>query len=117
MGALRELANSNARRAIARSETKRANTTILIKIAITSFAIAAAALILLLNGFRMNPPFAGFVAALVVAYLWGTDCYKHFKALKDEKPTTPVTSAPVLAEESPVRTTDETDGGWRPSPI
>ncbi|MCU0712654.1 MAG: hypothetical protein MUC43_11385 [Pirellula sp.] len=117
MGALRELANSNARRAIARSETKRANTTILIKVAITSFAIASAALILLLNGFKMNPPFAGFVAALVVAYLWGSDCYKHFKALNNSKPQKTVTSDPEIAENTPVRTADDTEGGWRPTPI
>lgn len=117
MDALRELANSNARRAIARSENKRANTTILIKVAITSFAIAAAALILLLNGFNMNPPFAGFVAALVVAFLWGTDCYKHFKALKDTKSAKPVTIDPPIAEDNAVRTGDDAEGGWRPSPI
>jgi hypothetical protein len=117
MNALRELANSNARRAIARSETKRANTNILIKVAITSFAIAAAALILLLNGFNLKPPFAGFVAALVVAFLWGTDCYKHFKEIKSSKAEKPVTIDPPVAEEITVRTGDEAESGWRPSPI
>lgn len=97
MDALRELANSNARRAIARSETKRASATILIKVAITTFAIAAAALILLLNGLNINPPFAGFVAALIVAFLWGSDCYKHFKALKSSKQTKSHESAPNTA--------------------
>lgn len=122
MDALRELANSNARRAIARSETKRASTTILIKVAITSFAIAAAALILLLNGLNINPPFAGFVAALIVAFLWGSDCYKHFKALKSSKQSKSHESDPNTAEENDNAIADpkagnEAERGWRPSPI
>ena len=116
MNALRELANSNARRAIARSETKRASTTILIKVAITSFAIAAAALILLLNGVNTKPPFAGFIAAVIVAFLWGSDCYKHFRALKVSKSEKPVTRELEPAEPSSVRTGEEADG-WRPSPV
>ncbi|MCU0719379.1 MAG: hypothetical protein MUC83_06730, partial [Pirellula sp.] len=114
---LRELANSNARRAIARSEIKRANSTLLIKVAVTSFAIAAAALILLLNGFAMNPPFAGFIAALVIAILWGTDCYKHFKAIKNSKLAKPVTNTPTIADDKEVRTGNDAERGWRPSSV
>lgn len=122
MDALRELANSNARRAIARSETKRASTTILIKVAITAFAIAAAALILLLNGFTPNPPLAGFVAALIVAFLWGSDCYKHFKALKSSKQSKSLDNDQNTANESDEAVSDlkggnEAERGWRPSPI
>jgi chaperonin cofactor prefoldin len=122
MDALRELANSNARRAIARSETKRASTTVLIKVAITSFAIAAAALILLLNGLTPNPPLAGFVAALIVAFLWGTDCYKHFRTFNNSKQRKPHESAPDTAEENDpaiadVKSGNEAESGWRPSPI
>ncbi|MFN7877280.1 MAG: hypothetical protein ACK5PB_18315 [Pirellula sp.] len=122
MDALRELANSNARRAIERSETKRASTTILIKVAITFFAIAASALILLLNGLNVNPPFAGFVAALIVAFLWGTDCYKHFKALKSSKQSKSHESDPNTAEEiddaiADPKSGNEAERGWRPSPI
>lgn len=122
MDALRELANSNARRAIARSETKRASTTILIKVAITAFAIAAAALILLLNGFAPTPPLAGFVAALIVAFLWGSDCYKHFKTLKSSKQSKSQESDPNIAQESDDTAVDpkagnESERGWRPSPI
>lgn len=117
MNALRELANSNARRAIARSENKRASTTILVKVAVTSFAIAAASLILLLNGFQPNPPFAGFVAAVVIAIVWGLDCYKHFKSLQKAKSQRPALQQNKVEEQSAVRLDEHAENGWRPTPV
>ncbi|XZE19422.1 hypothetical protein SH449x_004741 [Pirellulaceae bacterium SH449] len=117
MNALRELANSNARRAIARSETKRASTTILVKVAVTSFAIASASLILLLNGFQANPPFAGFVAAVVIAVIWGTDCYKHFRSLQRAKAERQRSLQINVEEQKAVRVDDNAESGWRPTPV
>ena len=85
LDALRELANSNARRAITKSDSKRMNTAILLKIAITAFALAAALTLFFFNGLQINPPFAGMVAAMIVAVLWGIDCLKHFRLLGDVK--------------------------------
>jgi hypothetical protein len=81
LDALRELANINARRAISHSDKKRNNSAILFKISIVSLAIASAAIIYALNGIRYNPHFAGMIAALVVAGLWGFDCFQHFRKL------------------------------------
>jgi hypothetical protein len=81
LDALRELANSNARRAITKSDSKKMNSAILLKIAITAFALAAASTLFMINGVRINPPFAGMIAALIVAILWGMDCLKHFRLL------------------------------------
>jgi hypothetical protein len=117
MNALRELANSNARRAIARSETKRASTTILVKVAVTSFAVAAASLILLLNGFQPNPPFAGFVAAVVIAFIWGTDCYKHYKSLQKAKSQKQPLQQNEVEDQNAVRLHKSTENGWRPTPV
>lgn len=85
LDALRELANSNARRAITKSDSKRMNTAILLKIAITAFALAAALTLFFFNGLQINPPFAGMIAAMIVAVLWGIDCLKHFRLLGDVK--------------------------------
>jgi len=81
LDALRELANSNARRAITKSDSRKMNSAILLKIAITAFALAAALTLFAVNGVQINPPFAGMIAALIVAILWGIDCLKHFRLL------------------------------------
>ncbi|XZE32143.1 hypothetical protein SH501x_002881 [Pirellulaceae bacterium SH501] len=81
LDALRELANMNARRAISHSDKKRSNSAILFKVSIVSLAIACAAIIFALNGTQRNPPFAGMIAALIVAGLWGYDCLQHFLRL------------------------------------
>jgi hypothetical protein len=85
LDALRELANNNARRAITKSESKKVNSAILLKIAITAFALAAGFTLLIVNGIKINPPFAGMIAAFIVAILWGFDCLKHFRLLGDVK--------------------------------
>ena len=81
LDALRELANSNARRAITKSDSKKMNSAILLKIAITAFALASALTLFMINRVQLNPPFAGMIAALIVAILWGVDCLKHFRLL------------------------------------
>jgi hypothetical protein len=85
LDALRELANNNARRAITKSDSKKMNSAILLKIAITAFSLAAGFTLLVVNGLKINPPFAGMIAAFIVAILWGIDCLKHFRLLGDVK--------------------------------
>jgi len=81
LDALRELANSNARRAITKSDSRKMNSAILLKIAITAFALASALTLFIINRIQWNPPFVGMIAALIVAILWGVDCLKHFRLL------------------------------------
>ena len=81
LDALRELANSNARRAITKSDSRKMNSAILLKIAITAFALASALTLFMINRIQWNPPFVGMIAALIVAILWGVDCLKHFRLL------------------------------------
>lgn len=85
LDALRELANNNARRAINKSDSKKMSAAILLKIAITAFATGAGLTLFVINGTRVNPPFAGMIAAFVVAALWGVDCLKHFRLLGEVK--------------------------------
>lgn len=100
LDALRELANMNARRAISHSDKKRTNSAILFKVSIVSLAIACAAIIFAINGTERNPPFAGMIAALIVAGLWGYDCVQHFLRIgrtpskSNASPSTAAVSSP-----------------------
>jgi hypothetical protein len=85
LDALRELANSNARRAITKSDSKRMNTAILLKIAITAFALAAALTLFFFNGLQINPPICWDGCCNDRCRLVGIDCLKHFRLLGDVK--------------------------------
>lgn len=85
LAALRELANNTARRAIGRSTRRRNSSAVLFKLSVSALAVACATTLLAINGLKLNAPFGGMVASLVVAILWGVDCFKHFVALQAEK--------------------------------
>lgn len=115
--ALRELANSNARRAISRSDTERTNTAFYFKMIVTAVAVSSAVALLMLNGLRLNMPFAGMVAAVVVSFLWGYDCLNHFKRLQDEAKLAPASNSQSPAMNSiQVGPNDDAEEHWRPTP-
>ena len=114
LAALRELANTNARRAINRSDIRRTNAAFYVKLGITSLAVSSAAALFMLNGFALNAPFAGMISSIVVSILWGYDCLNHFKRLKNAGSKNRVTMSEVAAGQSiPVGAPDSS--GWRPT--
>ena len=114
LSALRELANTNARRAINRSDIQRINAAFIVKLGITCLAVASAVALYLFNGFELNPIFSGMVSAIVVAILWGYDCANHFRRLRNGNGMQRTTTAETAAGQSiRVGSTEET--GWRPT--
>jgi hypothetical protein len=114
LDALRELANTNARRAISRSDNRKTNSAFYIKLGITALAVTSGVALFLFNGLTINAPFAGMVSAFIVALLWGYDCINHFKRMQNSG-LHQATSAQTAAGQSiPVGTPDES--GWRPTP-
>ena len=115
LAALRELANTNARRAITRSDIRRTNSAFFLKLGVTALAVFSAVALFLFNGFALNAPFAGMVSAIVVAFLWGFDCVNHFKQLKNvgQNQATPAETA---AGQSIRVGSSEDESGWRPTP-
>ena len=112
--ALRELANTNARRAINRSDIRRTNSAFYFKLGVTALAVSSAVGIFLINGFKLNAPFAGMVSAIVVAFLWGADCLNHFRCLRNAEGMAPVSAAETAAGQTIQVGSD--DNGWRPTP-
>ncbi len=112
--ALRELANTNARRAITRSDIRRTNSAFFLKLGVTALAVSSAAALFMFNGLTLNAPFAGMVAAVVVALLWGYDCANHFKRLKNVGERGKVTPEETAAGQS-IRVSSSEDSGWRPT--
>jgi len=115
LAALRELANTNARRAITRSDIRRTNSAFFMKLGVTALAVFSAVALFLFNGFTLNAPFAGMVAAIVVALLWGFDCVNHFKLLKNVGHNK-ATPAETAAGQS-IRVGNSDESGWRPTPV
>jgi len=114
LSALRELANTNARRAINRSDIQRINAAFIVKLGITCLAVASAVALFLFNGFQLNPIFFGMVSAIVVAGLWGYDCVNHFRRLKSGNGMQQTTAAETAAGQS-IRVSSSEETGWRPS--
>jgi hypothetical protein len=113
---LRELANSNARRAINRSDVRRSNSTFYFKLAVTGVAAASAVSLFLLNGFTINMPFAGMVSAVIVTFLWGYDSLRHFNKVKATAPEpSELNQEPASARES-ANSRQNTENRWRPTP-
>lgn len=113
LDALRELANINARRAIVKSETKKTSTAILFKLPLTLVALISAGLLFYINGLTPAPPLAGMFAALVVAALWGYDCYVDMRKLNSVKDS----SESAEPEETVEHENDKNShSGWRPTP-
>ena len=116
LDALRELANSNARRALSRSDNRRINSAFFFKLAVTGVAVFSAVAIFLLNGLVLNMSFVGMISAVVVAFLWGYDCLTHFKQLQDDsqqiRDTTPRTASMNAIQ---IGSTDGLEDRWRPS--
>ncbi|MCY2984414.1 MAG: hypothetical protein NTY15_12380 [Planctomycetota bacterium] len=115
LAALRELANTNARRAISRSDIRKTNSAFFLKLGVTALAVFSAVALFLFNGFALNAPFAGMVAAIVVALLWGFDCVNHFKRLKNVG-LNQATPAETAAGQSIRVGNSEEESGWRPTP-
>ena len=115
LAALRELANTNARRAITRSDIRRTNSAFFIKLGVTALAVFSAVALFLFNGFLLNAPFVGMVSAIVVAFLWGFDCVNHFKRLKNVG-LNQATPAETAAGQSIRVGNSEDESGWRPTP-
>ncbi len=116
--ALRELANSNARRAISKSDTRRSSSAFYFKLAVTAVSASSAVALLMLNGFNINMPFAGMVAAVIVSFLWGFDCLNHFTRLKSEDKNTPASNSHNPAMNSiQVGQNDSMGEHWRPTPV
>lgn len=119
LDALRELANSNARRAISRSQIRRTNSEFWFKLSITIVAILSATVLLMLNGLQINMPFAGMVSAVIVAILWGFDCIQQIRKMK-QSGRTRITIEAVKEEKRQVRepvpaVESATEDRWRPS--
>jgi hypothetical protein len=116
LDALRELANSNARRALSRSDHRRTNTAFFFKLGVTAIAITAAVALLLLNGFNLNAPFAGMVSAIIVAILWGYDCVNHFKLIQNSNSTSKSAEANSTHSNAiQIGSNDGNEDRWRPS--
>ena len=116
LDALRELANTNARRAISRSDIRRTNSAFFVKMGVTGLAVTSAVALFLFNGFSLNAPFAGMVSAIVVAGLWGHDCINHFRLLKNGAGMHQATAAETAAGQS-IRLSSSEENGWRPSQV
>lgn len=116
LDALRELANSNARRALSRSDNRRINSAFFFKLGVTGVAVFSAVAILLLNGLVLNMSFVGMIAAVVVSLLWGYDCLTHFKQLQNDsqqiRDSTPRTASMNAIQ---IGSTDGLEDRWRPS--
>jgi hypothetical protein len=116
LDALRELANSNARRALSRSDNRRINSAFFLKLAVTGVSVFSAVAIFLLNGLVLNMSFVGMIAAVVVAFLWGYDCLTHFKQLQNDSQeigdSTPRTASMNAIQ---IGSTDGLEDRWRPS--
>jgi multidrug resistance efflux pump len=116
--ALRELANSNARRAISRSDTRRSSSEFYIKLAVSALSASSAVVLLMLNGLKINMPFAGMVSAVIVSFLWGFDCLNHLRRLKGEEKNTPASNSHNPAMNSiQVGQQDSMGEHWRPTPV
>jgi len=116
--ALRELANSNARRAISRSDSQRTITAFYLKLAVTGVAVTSAVTLLMLNGLKLNMPFAGMIAAVIVALLWGFDCLNHFRRRQSEAKHSPASNSHSPAMNSIQVGSDEVaQEHWRPTPV
>jgi hypothetical protein len=114
LDALRELANTNARRAISRSDIRRTNSAFIAKLGVTGLAVTSAVALFLFNGFSLNAPFVGMVSAIIVAGLWGYDCVNHFRLLKNGTGMHQATAAETAAGQS-IRMSSSEENGWRPS--
>ncbi len=114
LAALRELANTNARRAISRSDIRRTNSAFFLKLGVTALAVSSAAALFMINGLTLNAPFVGMVAAVVVAVLWGYDCVNHFKRLQNVGGLNKVTAEETAAGQS-IRVSSAEESGWRPT--
>jgi hypothetical protein len=116
LDALRELANSNARRALSRSDHRRVNSAFFFKLGVTAVAVFSAVAILMLNGLVLNMPFVGMLAAVIVAILWGYDCLTHFKQLQNDsqqiRDSTPRTASMNAIQ---IGSADGLEDRWRPS--
>jgi hypothetical protein len=116
LDALRELANSNARRALSRSDNRRINSAFFFKLAVTGVAVFSAVAILMLNGLVLNMSFVGMLAAVIVAILWGYDCLTHFKQLQNDsqqiRNSTPRTDSMNAIQ---IGSADGLEDRWRPS--
>ncbi len=85
LDALRELANSNARRAIKRSDKRRNNTDLLVNVAVCAFSLACGLALLVMNGFRINVTFLGMTSAFLVSILWGVDSVRTYLTMCREQ--------------------------------
>jgi hypothetical protein len=116
LDALRELANSNARRALSRSDHRRMNSAFFFKLGVTAVAVFSAVAILMLNGLVLNMSFVGMLAAVIVAILWGYDCLTHFKQLQNDsqqiRNSTPRTDSMNAIQ---IGSADGLEDRWRPS--
>lgn len=85
LDALRELANSNARRAIKRSDKRRNSTDLLVNVAVCAFSLACGLALLVMNGFRINVTFLGMTSAFLVSILWGVDSVRTYLTMLREQ--------------------------------
>ena len=112
--ALRELANTNARRAINRSDIRRMSAAFVVKTSITGVAVTSAVALFLFNGLQLNAIFLGMVSAMIVAVLWGYDCITHFQSIRSGNGMNQATAAETAAGQS-IRLSSSGDSGWRPT--
>jgi len=85
LDALRELANSNARRAIKRSDKRRNNNDFLVNVVVCVFSLACGLALLVMNGFRINVTFLGMTIAFLVSILWGVDSVRTYLTMLREQ--------------------------------
>jgi hypothetical protein len=98
LSAMRELANSTARKAIATSDSKRRFSEFFFKTCVAAIGILGGVLLLVLNGFRPNMALVGSISGFIVGGLWGYDALVQWKQLTPN--TTAANNAPTPSSDT-----------------
>lgn len=83
--ALRELANSNARRAINRSEIKRKSSNGVVKIAITVIGLLSAGVFFFFDFMDANIRYVGVGVSLIISAVWGFDTLRGMFSISSHR--------------------------------
>ncbi len=84
MAAMRELANSTARKAIEKSDRRKLAAEAFFKAAVVIIGLVGGVVLLLLNGFRFNMALVGAISGFGVALLWGFEAIQLNKNLRKQ---------------------------------
>ena len=81
LNAMRELANTNARSAIHKSNRQRYVTSVLVKLTVAGVGLTVGVVLIAINGFAINIGLIAALASFVVAAIWGFDGIQSLKPL------------------------------------